>query len=101
MSTIQKRSYEEIFYTHQFRRTDGNGWLGSSEKLSECAVAVLDSDGSEQASMVSDAEVASDTYVKYKLKAGTDGETYTVRIRGVSSDGNKFEDRVTLAVSDT
>jgi hypothetical protein len=99
-TTFTKEAYEEIWMTHQFRRTDGKGWLGSSETLTGTPdVAVLDADGDTVATMVSDVSALSDTKVKYKLKAGTAGETYTIRIRtGATSDGNKFEDNITLTV---
>ena len=98
--TISKKAYEEIWMTHQFRRADGKGWVGSSEILSGTpTVDVLDSTGATVAEMSSDVSVVSDTKVKYKLKAGAAGETYTIRIRtGETSDGNKFEDNISLAV---
>ena len=96
--TIKKESYEEVFYTHQFRRSDGKGWLGSSETLTDPAVAVLNSAGEEQEEMVGYVSVVEETKVRYQLKGGDAGKSYTIRIRTETSDGNKFEDNVTLSV---
>lgn len=96
---ITKTPYEEIFRYHQFRRADGRGWLNDQETLSTVAVTVKDSAGVDQSStMVSGAAVYQQTYAVYMLKAGTSGTAYTVNIRATTSNGQKFEDSLILAV---
>jgi hypothetical protein len=98
---ISKKAYEEFFRYHQFRRTDGKGWLGATETISTPAVTVAEKlTGADRSStMISDVSVDSDTKVKYKLKAGTSGVDYLITIKVTSSLGNKFQDDLDLRVT--
>jgi hypothetical protein len=41
--------------------------------------------------MISDDSIVENTKVKYKLKAGTAGKSYTVIVKAVTSSGQKLE----------
>lgn len=102
-ATFTKRNYEEIFLYHEFARSDDRGWLEDAETLSTVAVTCYDSASVDKSStMISDATIITgnqtSSRVKYKVKAGTAGETYTIKIKVVTSTGQKFEDQVTLKV---
>ena len=96
---IEKRASEAFYRYHQFKRTDGNGWLGTLETVSSCSVMVLDSSNANvSSSMVDNVAPYSNTQVIYRLKGGTAGKSYTVIINIVTSDANVFEDSFTLKV---
>jgi hypothetical protein len=97
---ITKTVYEEFFRYHEFRRADSQGWLNESETLSSCEVKCheKDTDADKSSAMVSDAGVYNNTKVKYKLKAGESGKLYYITIKAVTSNSQKFEDRLDLAV---
>lgn len=97
---IEKRASEAFYRYHQFKRTDGNGWLGVSETISSCSVIVLDSSNINMSSSMVDSVATYDsTQVIYKLKGGIVGKVYTVIINIVTSDANVFEDSFTLKVT--
>jgi len=99
MSMLIKTAYEEFFRYHQFRRSDGLGWLNSDETLLSASVVVMDSNGADRsAEMVSGAAVYGTDSVIYKLKGGTAGEVYNIGVRAVTSNGQKFEDGLMLKV---
>jgi len=101
MSTtfIEKRVAEEIYRYHQFRRSDGVGWLVTTETIISESVNVLDSSNINKSStMVDNDAIYLDTQVRYRVKGGESGKTYTIIITVESSAGNTFEDALSLKV---
>ena len=99
---VVKRESEEFYRYHEFQRSDGKGWLGTGETITTCDSVKTyeqDTDTETSSSMISDVAVDTDTTrCKYKLKAGTSGKEYYIKIRIISSTGQKFEDVLTLEV---
>jgi hypothetical protein len=85
---FEKYAYEELFRYFQFRRPDKNDGLADDETIISATVICKDSTGTDKSSeMISDISVVEDTKVKYKIKAGSEGEAYIVYIKGVTSKG--------------
>jgi hypothetical protein len=97
---ILKKSYEEFFRYHEFKRDDGNGWLGDSETILAATVTAKERDTGMDvsASMISDVAPYNNTQVEYKLKAGTAGKIYVLTIQVATSTGQKFEDSLEAGV---
>jgi len=96
---VEKRASEIFYRYHQFRRTDGDGWLGASETISSCSVRIIDSSNvNVSSSMVDNVTVYEDTQISYRLKGGTSGKTYTIDITVVTSESQTFEDSIKLKV---
>lgn len=99
---VVKRVSEEFYRYHEFQRSDSKGWLNAGETITTCdSVKVYEQDtGTETtSSMISDVAVDTDTTrCIYKLKAGTSGKEYYLKIKITSSTGQKFEDVITLEV---
>lgn len=100
---IEKRSWEEIYRYHQFRRTDGRGWLNSLETIASvdsvsCREKETGTDVTSE--MISNEAVYSgdNTSVIYLLKSGTQGIVYTICIKIISSNGQKFEDELEVLI---
>jgi len=101
MSTtfITKRVAEQIYRYHQFRRTDGVGWLGTTETITAETISILDSTSVNKANtMVDNDAIYADTQVRYRVKGGEAGKDYTIIITVDTDIGNKFEDTLTLKV---
>jgi hypothetical protein len=101
MIRISKRAYEEIFRYHQFCRSDGAGWLNASGTLTGTPTVTVEEAGSgtdRTSEMISNVAVYDSTQVVYLLKAGATNTIYIITIRVVSSNGQKFEDRIELKV---
>jgi hypothetical protein len=95
----EKYAAEQIMLYRQFRRADGRGWLNSTEILSSVTVTCADADGVDTtAAMISDDDVYSSTYAVFLLKAGTAGETYTVTITAITSNGQTFVHKIEVTV---
>ncbi len=99
---IVKTAYEQFWQYHEFHRSDDQGWLNESETITSAAVTVANkATGTDvSSSMVSDATPYGTpaTKVAYWLKGGTAGTNYIITIKIVTSNGQKFEDRVELRV---
>ena len=95
-----KRGFTKSVYEEFFRYHDFSNWLNESETLSTGNVIVLNKETEEDVSdsMVSDIEVYDDVKVKYLIKGGTTGTTYTVKIQCTTINGQKFEDQIELKV---
>lgn len=95
-----KKASEKILFLHQFRRSDGRGWLNEDETVATAAVTVADAATGEDvsASMVSSVAPYNGTQVRYKLAAGTAGRAYRVTITITTSNGQEFEDTVELRI---
>ena len=95
---IDKRSTESFYRYHEFRRTDGQGWLASGEYISTATVTAYEKNRpiAVTSTMVSGTEVidgnSTKTKVKFLLKAGTSGKTYVIKINVVTSADQIFED---------
>ncbi len=100
MQTIEKPAYNEEFRTCQFRRTDGQGQLNSTETVSSAEVVCAERNtGVDTTSaMISDVAPYSQTYVRYKLKAGAAGTVYILSVRCTTSNGQKLEEKFLLKV---
>lgn len=99
MADFEKYAYEEVFRYYEFSRTDGKDGLATGETLSSCAVTCVDENDTDcSTAMISDASVVESTKVKYKLKAGTAGKSYSVIVKVVTSNGQKLEGFVAIDV---
>jgi hypothetical protein len=99
MADFKKYAYEEIWRYFNFDRGDDYDGLAVGETLSSVTVTCEDSTGTDVTStMISGAAVSSAALAVYMIKGGTAGETYTVIIRGVTSESQKLEGRATVAI---
>jgi hypothetical protein len=97
-----KTAYEEYWRTHDFARASGDGKITTGETVSTATVTVTDNATGDDVSstMVSDVSAygSPPTQVKFFLKGGTARHGYTVSVKAVTSNGQKFEDRLSLKV---
>lgn len=101
MTRITKYSAEEFFRYHEFRRSDGQGWLNESETLTGTPTVTVTEKvaGTDVSSgMVSAVAVYDNTKVRYILKGGTTRVSYYVTVTAQTSNGQTFEDRLELQV---
>lgn len=98
---ITKAVYEETFRTMQFRRPDGGGPLNDDETVTaaEVVCAQVGTEEDTTAEMISDVAPYDNTQVRYLLKGGTKGLYYDITVRCVSSNGQRFEEKLTLKVT--
>jgi hypothetical protein len=102
MTRVTKYASESVFRYHEFRRSDGRGWLNAEETLTGTPAVTVTSRplGTDcTAGMVSEVAVYNDTAVRYRLAGGVSGEAYIVAIAVETSNGQVFEDRLELAVA--
>lgn len=99
MTMIEKRPSESFFRYHEFRRADGQGWLNNEETLTGTPnVSIISAEtATAHPEMVADVAVYNQTSVRYRLMGGTRG-SYFVTITVQTSNGQAFEDRLTLTV---
>jgi hypothetical protein len=92
--TITKTVYEEFFRYHDF-----SGWLGSNETISSCDIKIYEkiTNTDKSSTMLSDVSPYQ-TKCKYKLLNGDEGKFYYIKIKTATSNGQKFEDWLDLAV---
>jgi hypothetical protein len=96
-----KKATEQIYFMHEFRRTDGRGWLNSSENVSSAVVVITDAvSGADVTAAMNPAGAApyNSTQVRYRVIGGTAGKSYIVTIRPTTSNGQVFEDTAELRV---
>lgn len=100
MTRIEKSVYEEPFRYHQFKRADGRGWLNELETVSTCTVTITEKATGDDVSstMVANVAAYASTCVRYQLLGGVAGRVYTIDIRCVTSNTQKFEDKIELKV---
>jgi hypothetical protein len=70
------------------------------------SVASVDSikvffNGLEQAAMISGSPSIVGSKVRQKIVGGIDGNNYVIRVRIITTNGDKIEDEITLKVRDT
>ena len=95
---LWKRPWEEVTFYHQFRR-DASGWIKDGDTIASIeSVEVYDTAGSLQSGMITNQAVSQSTKVAWKVKGGSAGSTYEVKIRIVTTAGEKFEDHALLEV---
>lgn len=77
--------------------------LPSGETLAASStVVVTDSDGTDVSSTLLDASNVSSPVISARIKAGTDGQDYTITFTGITTPtGYKLEEEVTLQVRET
>lgn len=96
---IWKYASEEVWFYHQFKRIPTPGWLSEGEVISSVtSIEIFDEANHACPSMLLDSNVNEQTRVAYKLGGGTAGETYTIHIKILTSQAQKFEDHVSLEV---
>jgi len=87
-------------YNEEFRICDFSNILGTDTIIVPSAV-IYDSLGVDvSATMISDVTVyTGDKGVRYKLKAGTAGDSYNLLVRATTAAGQKFEEPFTVCIS--
>lgn len=100
MSIFRKYAFEEFTRYHEFRRSDGTGWLTEGETIQGTpSVTCSDAAGVDtSASMVGTIGGGGTTRAVYIVKGGEAGKSYTFTIRIASTNGQQFEDRVIMEV---
>ena len=89
-----KRSSEEFFRYHDF-----TNWLDQTVNLTSGEVIVKSKNGEDfSTTMVSNVQVFENKKIIYKIKAGVGGHHYTVIIRAVDTNGQKWEDVIECEV---
>lgn len=93
---IEKTAYEEFFRFHDFA-----AWLTEGETVQSGDVVVTEKESGEDtsAAMASSVEPYNSTQIKYKLTGGTAATVYRVSITCLTTNGQKFEDRLVLVVT--
>lgn len=101
MHSLEKTEYEELWRYHNFRRNIANeGWLPAGVTLSSIDIVMEDSSGATcTSSMLSSVSVFSESKVQYFLKGGTQGQKYTMNLKAIGSDGQKYEDRIIVTIT--
>jgi hypothetical protein len=89
----EKTDFEEFYFYRDF-----DPWLPESVTISSVTVKSINkaTGADESASMISDAAAYGTpaTKARWKIKAGTSGTTYTVKVQVTCSDGQKLESRM-------
>ncbi len=85
--SFEKASYEEFYRYFDFKNL-----LSNTETISTASATVTDiSTGTDvSSSMISDVGSYGGTQVVYKIKGGTVGKTYAIKIMVVTSNDQKF-----------
>jgi hypothetical protein len=86
--------YDTENFDVQFNFTND---LATGETLSSCTATVLDVDGTAVSGMVSSVSVSTPS-VTFDVDGGTAGDTYQIKIAGVSSASNTFVHYITFEV---
>jgi hypothetical protein len=99
MADFTKYAYEERWRYYEFQRDDGKDGLATGETIATHAVAIADANGADcTTAMISSTSVVDDTRVAYLLKAGVAGQTYTLTVTAVTSEGQKLKGVVEISV---
>jgi len=78
----------------------GKDGLAPEETISSPEVTCEDKDGVDCSSdMISNVSVYEDTQVTYKLKGGTAGATYNIIVKTVTTNNQKLQGKVEIAIS--
>jgi len=95
-----KKVIETPFYTHQFRRPDGRGWLNESETVASAVITCTDMASGEDMSGVMISQIApyNSTQVRYKVSGGIAGHTYRITITITTSNGQDLSDDIEMRV---
>ena len=101
--TVPKRAYENFFVYVQFRRSDGNGWLASDEKITGTPTVTVKEKSTgvdTSTTMVDNITAHDDTICKHRLKGGEDKKTYVVDVRIATDKSQNFEYKYEVKVSE-
>ena len=94
-NTFTKQPYEEFTIKADF----GNNFT-TGEPIDTKTVTAVDQSGADATSTVIDSSaIVGDDQVSAVVKAGTDGNVYTITFRCVTSEGHKWELDVYMVVS--
>ena len=101
MTRWVKKAQEEIYRYHEFRRSDGKGWLAYNETITGATVtAVVKSTGDDvSAQMISNIAPYGQTKARYKLKGGDAGTLYLLTITVTTSYGQVLIDEIEVKVT--
>ena len=99
-SAFAVEPFTKTIYEEYFLYQDFDNWLGVSETIASQEVKsyIKDTSTETTSTMISDVSNDSNTKVNYKIKAGVAATNYVIKIKIVSSSGQKFEFWVYLAV---
>lgn len=73
----------------------------AGEEVADATVTCTDDAGNDVTSTIIDSKGVSGTLVAFRVKAGTDGETYTIRVLATTDLGQVLEAEVALMVEET
>ena len=95
---FEKREWEEIYRYHEFKRSDGNGWLITGETIVSPTITVTEKNSTIAiAGMIDNIEIDG-TQISYLVKGGTKNKDYILYIQITTSLGQKLEDVVEMSV---
>lgn len=87
-------------YNEEFRMFDFSPQLTDGETLSAVEVKAYSQQGEDMsATMIIDVAPYNNTSVRYKIKGGVAGQTYTRVFRVTTSNGQKLEDEALIRVT--
>lgn len=89
---IKKTMYEEFYRYHDFSL-----WLEEEEGISFADVKAYHEDN-EQQDMLSDIGIYNQKLVRFRIKGGQAGKQYRVSIKIITTNGQKFEDILSMLV---
>jgi hypothetical protein len=97
---FEKYAYEEVYRYFQFKRTDGKDGLATNEILVSHSVTCKEKEtGADYTStMITNTAISGETQVVYLLKGGVSGTLYNIEVKAVTTQGQKLEGFVEIAV---
>jgi|WetSurMetagenome_2_1015567.scaffolds.fasta_scaffold52450_3 hypothetical protein len=75
--------------------------LSTGDSISSVDSVKVFYNGLEQVAMISGSPTISGNKVRQKIVGGTNGSDYVIRVRVVTTNGDKIEDELTMKVRDT
>jgi hypothetical protein len=75
--------------------------LATSDTVTSATAVVYDGDTDVSSTMISGSVIISGNKVYVTIKAGTDGSTYWLRVRAVTTLGDTIEDDLKIVVKQT
>jgi len=90
-----KASWEEITITF-----DAGNAVASTDTISSASVTIYDAAGDSASTMIDGDASISGTNILQKIKGGTDGQDYIVRLQITTTAGEKIEDTLLIKVRD-
>ena len=100
--TMEPRSYPKQPWAVANIPINCTNRLPTGVTVSSATAAMFDSDGNDVSStMIEGSPTVSSPYVYVQIKAGTDGENYSLRVRVTLTNGEKDEDELIIYVRET